>query len=71
MSAATATPSAATVATQTFEIRPFSGAVGAEIIGLDLTRPVNDEDFARIHRALKREFDPAGIFEPGRMSPDW
>jgi taurine dioxygenase len=51
MSAATATPSAATAAPQSFEIRPFSGAVGAEIIGLDLTRPVNDQDFARIHRA--------------------
>jgi glycolate oxidase FAD binding subunit len=25
----------------------------------------------RIHRALKREFDPAGVFNPGRMSPDW
>ena len=51
MSAATASPSAATAAPQTFEIRPFSGAVGAEIIGLDLTRPINDQDFARIHRA--------------------
>jgi taurine dioxygenase len=51
MSAATATPSAATVAPQSFEIRPFSGAVGAEIIGLDLTRPINDQDFSRIHRA--------------------
>ena len=36
---------------QHFEIRPFSGAVGAEIIGLDLAIPVNAEDFARIHRA--------------------
>ncbi len=36
---------------QTFEIRPFSGAVGAEIIGLDLAQPVNAEDFTRIHRA--------------------
>jgi taurine dioxygenase len=36
---------------QSFEIRPFSGAVGAEIIGLDLTRPVNAEDFTQIHRA--------------------
>jgi glycolate oxidase FAD binding subunit len=24
----------------------------------------------RIHRALKREFDPAGIFNPGRLYPD-
>jgi hypothetical protein len=31
---------------QVFEIRPFSGAVGAEIIGLDLAKPVNAEDFA-------------------------
>ena len=51
MSAATASPGVATAAPQTFEIRPFSGAVGAEIIGLDLTRPINDQDFARIHRA--------------------
>jgi taurine dioxygenase len=36
---------------QRFEIRPFSGAVGAEIIGLDLSRAVTTEDFARIHRA--------------------
>ncbi|CAM3811587.1 Alpha-ketoglutarate-dependent taurine dioxygenase [Pseudomonas reidholzensis] len=36
---------------QSFEIRPFSGAVGAEIIGLDLTQAVNREDFKRIHRA--------------------
>ncbi|MDH1724571.1 TauD/TfdA family dioxygenase, partial [Pseudomonas mosselii] len=36
---------------QTFDIRPFPGAVGAEIIGLDLARAVNAEDFTRIHRA--------------------
>ncbi|WP_369989039.1 TauD/TfdA dioxygenase family protein [Pseudomonas xanthosomatis] len=36
---------------QNFEIRPFSGAVGAEIVGLDLAKPVNAEDFSRIHRA--------------------
>uniref|UniRef100_UPI001619E46C TauD/TfdA family dioxygenase n=2 Tax=Pseudomonas TaxID=286 RepID=UPI001619E46C len=44
-------PSAAPIAAQVFDIRPFSGAVGAEIVGLDLARPVNDQDFARIHRA--------------------
>ncbi len=26
---------------------------------------------ARIHRQLKKEFDPAGIFNVGRMSADW
>ena len=36
---------------QAFEIRPFNGAVGAEIIGLDLSLAVNGEDFANIHRA--------------------
>jgi len=25
----------------------------------------------RIHRELKRQFDPAGIFNPGRLSPDF
>lgn len=37
--------------TQSFEIRPFPAPVGAEIIGLDIARPIPGEDFARIHRA--------------------
>ncbi|MEB8055599.1 MULTISPECIES: TauD/TfdA dioxygenase family protein [Pseudomonas] len=36
---------------QLFEVHPFAGAVGAEVIGLDLSRPLNAQDFARIHRA--------------------
>lgn len=36
---------------QDFEIRALYGPLGAEVIGLDLTRPVGDEDFRRIHRA--------------------
>ncbi|CAH0177188.1 Alpha-ketoglutarate-dependent taurine dioxygenase [Pseudomonas sp. Bi70] len=36
---------------QNFAVRPFSAAVGAEIIGLDLSRPLNDADFARVHQA--------------------
>lgn len=48
---ATSTVPTATATAQTFEIRPFPGSVGAEIIGLDLSRPVNDQDLARIHRA--------------------
>lgn len=32
-------------------IRPFDAPCGAEVIGLDLTRPLADADFARIHRA--------------------
>ena len=33
----------------------------------DVLKPPLD----RIHRALKHEFDPAGIFNPGRMSAHW
>ncbi|WP_422088217.1 TauD/TfdA dioxygenase family protein [Variovorax sp.] len=37
-------------AAQHFEVRPFDAPVGAEIIGLDIAKPINAEDFARIHR---------------------
>lgn len=36
---------------QHFDIRPLNAALGAEVLDLDLSRPLNDEDFARIHRA--------------------
>ena len=35
----------------TFDIRPLSDALGAEVIGLDLSQPLDDETFARVHRA--------------------
>ncbi|MFS8977379.1 TauD/TfdA family dioxygenase [Cupriavidus necator] len=34
-----------------FEIRPLDAPLGAEVIGLDLSQPLSDTDFARIHRA--------------------
>lgn len=34
-----------------FAIRPLDGALGAEILGLDLNRPLSDSDFAALHRA--------------------
>jgi taurine dioxygenase len=37
--------------TQNFEIRPLGAAVGAEIVDLDISRPIGEADFARIHRA--------------------
>ena len=37
--------------TQHFEIRPFDAPVGAEIVGLDISRPIDDAELARIHRA--------------------
>lgn len=36
---------------QHFEVVPFDAPLGAEVIGLDLSRPVNAADFQRIHRA--------------------
>lgn len=38
------------IAGQNFTVRPLGG-LGAEIIGLDLGQPLNERDFARIHRA--------------------
>ena len=32
-------------------IRPFDAPCGAEVIGLDLARPLSDADFNRLHRA--------------------
>ena len=36
---------------QPFDVRPFAEKVGAEIVGLDLSRPLNDADFARVYQA--------------------
>jgi taurine dioxygenase len=38
-------------ARQRFDIRIFDAPLGAEVVGLDLSRPVSDVDFARIHAA--------------------
>ncbi|MEM5274797.1 TauD/TfdA family dioxygenase [Cupriavidus taiwanensis] len=34
-----------------FEIRPLDAPLGAEVIGFDLSQPLTQADFARIHRA--------------------
>lgn len=34
-----------------FTIRPLDAALGAEVFGLDLSQPLSDSDFARLHRA--------------------
>lgn len=37
---------------QDFDVRPFIGApLGAEVLGLDLSRPLGDADVRRLHRA--------------------
>ena len=65
---ATSTVPTATPTAQTFEIRPFPGSVGAEIVGLDLSRPVNDQDFARIHRAHLDHH--VVVFRDQRITPE-
>ena len=35
----------------TIEIHPFKEALGAEVLGLDLSVPLDEHEFARIHRA--------------------
>jgi taurine dioxygenase len=49
----TASPHAARHAAspQCLQVRPFDAALGAEVIGLDLARPLADAEFAQIHRA--------------------
>jgi taurine dioxygenase len=51
MPAASQASSSAQAPGQQFDLRPFAEKVGAEIIGLDLSRPLNDADFARVHKA--------------------
>ena len=52
MSSATlASPSTRPTAAGRLEIRPLDAPLGAEVLGLDLGRPLADDDFARIHRA--------------------
>ncbi|MCS0590930.1 TauD/TfdA dioxygenase family protein [Massilia norwichensis] len=36
---------------QQFAIRAYDAPLGAEVLGLDLSRPLSDDDFARLHRA--------------------
>ncbi|WP_342721225.1 glycolate oxidase subunit GlcE [Acidovorax sp. FHTAMBA] len=45
-----------------------AGASGTSAVGqFDLKSPALEQ----IHARLKRSFDPAGIFNPGRMAPGW
>jgi len=55
-------------AQQSFEIRPLPNDVGAEIIGLDLAKPVTAQDFARIHRA-HLDYHVV-VFRDQRITPD-
>lgn len=51
MTNATLSPPAPTRSEQGFEIRALNAPLGAEVLGLDLSRPLAPADFARLHRA--------------------
>ncbi|MCT9073553.1 TauD/TfdA dioxygenase family protein [Cupriavidus gilardii] len=51
-----------------FEIRPFEAPLGAEVVGLDLSQPLSDADFARIHRAHLDHH--VLVFRDQRITPD-
>jgi taurine dioxygenase len=53
---------------QHIEIRAFDGAVGAEVLGLDLSQPLSPGDFARIHRAHLDHH--VLVFRDQRITPD-
>jgi taurine dioxygenase len=51
-----------------FEINPLSDALGAEIVGLDLSESLDDEAFARVHQA-HLDFQVL-VFREQRLTPD-
>ena len=53
--------------TQAFDVRPFDAPVGAEIVGLDISQPISDADFVRIHRAHLDHH--VVVFRDQRISP--
>ena len=56
------------LSTQDFDIRPLSGSFAAEVVGLDLGRPLADEDFSRIHHAHLKHH--VLVFRDQRITPD-
>ncbi|MSO77138.1 MAG: TauD/TfdA family dioxygenase [Alphaproteobacteria bacterium] len=51
------------MSSNSIEVRPIAGALGAEIHGLDLSRPLSDDSFAVVHQAF---LDHLAIFFPGQ-----
>jgi len=56
------------IAGQPIEIRAFDGPLGAEVLGLDLSKPLAQADFARIHRA-HLDYHVL-VFRDQRITPD-
>jgi taurine dioxygenase len=64
----TAIASLDTAPPQHFEVRRFDAPVGAEIVGLDIGKPIGAADFARIHRAHLEHH--VLVFRDQRITPD-
>ncbi|OWY28380.1 TauD/TfdA dioxygenase family protein [Herbaspirillum robiniae] len=58
----------ARAARQSFEIRPFGGPLGAEVVGLDLNLPLADDELARIRSAFVRH--GVVVFRDQRVTPE-
>ncbi|MDP9899375.1 TauD/TfdA dioxygenase family protein [Variovorax ginsengisoli] len=56
-----------TARTQDFKVLPFAAPVGAEVVGLDLSQPLAEVDFQRIHRAHLDHH--VLVFRDQRISP--
>ena len=39
---------------ETIQVEPIAGAIGAEISGIDLARPLGNQTFQEVHDALIR-----------------
>jgi len=50
------------------QIRPFDAPLGAEVLGLDLSQPLDPADFARIHQAHLDHH--VLVFRDQRITPD-
>jgi taurine dioxygenase len=53
---------------QNFEVRRLPGPLGAEVIGLDLTQPLDADDFATVHRAHLQHH--VLVFRAQRIAPE-
>ena len=54
-------------AAQDFEVRALPAAVGAEVLGLDLSRPISATDFTRLHQAHLQHH--VLVFRDQRITP--
>ena len=52
---------------QDFEVRALPAAVGAEVLGLDLSRPIVTTDFTRLHQAHLQHH--VLVFRDQRITP--